>query len=98
MLAALLGFASLAAAQNLTVSGSVTDPEGYPLEGATILVKGSTTGTSTNAEGRFELSVSKDAVLVASYLGYLSQEKPVSGEHILQVIDRFDRIFIVLSR
>ena len=79
-LLALLGFAALATAQNLMVSGSVTDPEGYPLEGATILVKGSATGTSTNAEGRFELTVPKDAVLVASYLGYLSQEKPVRGE------------------
>ena len=93
-LAAMLGFAAIAAAQNLTVSGSVTDPEGYPLEGATILVKGSVTGTSTNAEGRFSLSVPKDAVLVASYLGYLSQEKPVSGEHTLNFILTEDSAYL----
>ncbi len=93
-LAAMLGFTAFAAAQNLTVSGSVTDPEGFPLEGATILVKGSTTGTSTNAEGRFELSVSKDAVLVASYLGYLSQEKPVGGEHTLNFILAEDSAYL----
>ena len=93
-LAAMLGFAAIAAAQNLTVSGSVTDPEGYPLEGATILVKGSVTGTSTNAEGRFSLSVPKDAVLVASYLGYLSQEKLVSGEHTLNFILMEDSAYL----
>ena len=72
-LAAMLGFVSVAAAQSLTVTGSVTDPEGYPLEGATVLVKGTTTGTVTNSEGRFEFNVPVNSILVASYLGYLSR-------------------------
>ena len=93
-LAVMFGLAAVAAAQNLTVSGSVTDPEGYPLEGATILVKGSVAGTSTNAEGRFTLSVPKDAILVASFLGYLSQEKPVSGEHTLNFILTEDSAYL----
>ena len=56
-LAAMLGLVSVAAAQSLTVTGSVTDPEGYPLVGATVLVKGTANGTVTNSEGRFEFNV-----------------------------------------
>ena len=93
-LAAMLGLISAAAAQSLTVSGSVTDPEGYPLEGATILVKGTVNGTTTNAEGRFEFMVPDNAVLVASYLGYLSQEKPVKGEHTLNFILSEDSAYL----
>ena len=75
-LTALLGFLSLAAAQNLKVSGTVTDSEGFPLDGATVIVKGTTTGVSVGSDGRYELNVTADAVLVASYLGCLSQEMP----------------------
>lgn len=75
-----------AAAQNLTVTGSVTDRDGYPLEGATVQVKGTATGVMADPEGRYELSVPEDAVLVASYLGYVSQEMPVRGEHTINFI------------
>lgn len=85
-LAAIIGLAAVAAAQNLTVTGSVTDWEGYPLEGATVLVKGTTAGVTVDPEGRYEITVQDDAVLVASYLGYVSQEKPVRGEHTLNFI------------
>ena len=93
-LAALVGLWAYAAAQNLTVSGSVTDPEGYPLDGATIMVKGTTRGVSVNSDGRYELSVPADAVLVASYLGYLSQEKPVGGEHTVNFILSEDTAYL----
>ncbi len=94
LLASLLGLSAVATAQNLMVSGSVTDPEGYPLEGATLMVKGTTYGTAANAEGRFELEVPSDAVLVASFLGYLSQEKSVSGEHTLNFILTEDSAYL----
>ena len=90
----MLGLVSVAAAQSLTVTGSVTDPEGYPLEGATVLVKGTTTGTVTNSEGRFEFNVPVNSILVASYLGYLSQEKPVGGEHTLNFILSEDSAYL----
>lgn len=93
-LAALVGLWAYAAAQNLTVSGSVTDPEGYPLDGATIMVKGTTRGVSVNSDGRYELSVPADAVLVASYLGYLSQEKQVGGEHTVNFILSEDTAYL----
>ena len=65
-LAATIAFAAGAAAQNLTVTGSVTDQEGYPLEGATVLVKGTSQGVTSDPEGRFEISAPADAVLIAS--------------------------------
>ena len=89
-LAVFIALAAVAAAQNLTVTGSVTDQEGYPLEGATVLVKGSAQGVTVDPEGRFEISVPGNAVLVASYLGYVSQEKPVGGEHTINFILKED--------
>ena len=76
----------MASAQNLTVTGSVTDAEGFPMEGAAVVVKGTSSGTTTNPEGRFELSVPRDAVLVASYIGYISQEMKVGGEHTINFV------------
>lgn len=80
ILAAFMGIHAYAAAQDLTVSGTVTDETGFPLEGATVLVRGTTSGTTTGADGSFTIQASPDAELVVSYLGYLSQLKPVEGK------------------
>lgn len=93
-LAAIVGLCTIAAAQNLIVSGSVTDPEGYPLDGATVLIKGTAHGVSVNSDGRYELSVPSDAVLVASYLGYVSQEKNVGGEHTINFMLSEDTAYL----
>ena len=85
---------TMASAQNLTVSGSVTDAEGFPMEGAAVVIKGTSSGTSTNPEGRFELSVPQDAVLVASYIGYISQEVKVGGEHTINFILMEDSAYL----
>lgn len=63
------------------VSGTVTDQsDGSPLPGVNILLKGSTTGTVTNMDGAYNLSVSgPDAVLVFSFIGYQSQEVAVGN-------------------
>ena len=55
----LLMACSLVFAQKITVKGKVTGENQQPLSGATISVKGSTIGTSTNASGEFTLEVSK---------------------------------------
>ncbi|MDW3646798.1 MAG: SusC/RagA family TonB-linked outer membrane protein [Bacteroidia bacterium] len=63
-----------------TVRGTVTGPEGEPLEGASVLVKGTTTGMFTNSEGAFSLSVPEGgSVLVITYVGFRKQEVPISG-------------------
>ena len=74
-------------AQNKTISGSVKDAkDGSPLVGASVLVKGSKTGTSTGADGAFKLSVPSSATtLVVSSVGFGSQEINISGKSSVDV-------------
>ncbi len=71
-------------AQNSRVSGSVTDGAN-PLVGVSVFIKGTTTGTITDVDGNFSLTVTPSATLVFSYLGYLSQEIPLNGRKTIQV-------------
>lgn len=64
-----------------TVSGSVSDAQGEPMPGVTVVVKGTTNGTVTDFDGKFTLKVpQKGAVLVFSFVGYSSQEIPVGNK------------------
>lgn len=84
----LLGFvviflvASASVMAQQTVSGRVTTSvDGSPLPGVSVLVKGTTTGTSTDSDGRFTINVpSNDAVLVLSFIGFTTQEVPVGNQ------------------
>ena len=80
ILAAVLGIQMAAAAQGLTVSGSVTDETGYPLEGATVMIRGTMNGTITDADGLYRIDVKPDEEIIVSYLGYLSQTRKVNGQ------------------
>lgn len=60
-------------AQNKAISGKVADTNGEPLIGVGILVKGTTIGTVTEADGSFSLSVPSGAILEVSSIGYTSQ-------------------------
>ena len=75
--------ASVAQQQTIKVSGQVVDQDGEPLMGATIKVKGSTTGTVTDLDGNFELSVPANATLVVSYVGFKDYELAVRGRAVL---------------
>ena len=73
-------FPSAAYAQSaITVRGTVTDKENEPLIGATVMVKNTTNGTSTDLDGNYTLSVNPNDVLVVSYIGYNAVEEPVKG-------------------
>lgn len=67
-------------AQNITVRGSVSDASGEPLIGVTVQVKGESTGTVTDLDGRFTLfNVPSNATLLVTYVGMQPQtewEKP----------------------
>ena len=68
------------------VSGTVTDANG-PLPGASVVVKGTTTGTQTDFDGNYTLSnVDANATLVFSYIGYSTQEVPVNGRSTINVV------------
>jgi len=65
----------------IAVSGTITDMSGQALPGVTVVVKGTTNGTITDADGRFELSnVPADGILVFSFVGMKAQEIPVGGK------------------
>ena len=74
-----------AMAQSQTVKGTVVDERGQPLPGASVVIKGSSTGTSTESNGAFTLSAAPEAVLVISYVGYNNQEVPVGNKTTLNV-------------
>ncbi|RBL90863.1 SusC/RagA family TonB-linked outer membrane protein [Chitinophaga flava] len=59
---------------NVSVKGRVTDESGQPLIGVTVLVKGTTQGAKTDAEGRFKMEVPENAIIEFSYVGYESQQ------------------------
>ena len=78
------GLWSLAAQR--TVTGTVTDAQGDPLIGATVLVKGTTSGTVTGIDGGFSISAPADGgVLVFSYTGFASQEVPIGTQSTINV-------------
>jgi len=64
---------------DVRVSGKVSSAGGDALVGASVKVKGTTMGVSTDAGGNFTLVVPEEAILVVSYIGYQEQEIPVSG-------------------
>ena len=70
------GIAIGALAQQITVNGVVQDTQGEPIIGANILVKGTANGTITDLDGNFQLTADADALLVISYIGYVTQELP----------------------
>ncbi len=63
----------------ITIKGKVVDDRGEPLGGATVLVKGTSIGTKTDADGNFSISAQPDAILVVSFVGYNSREIPVNN-------------------
>lgn len=72
-------------AQNIKVTGIVTDNEGA-LIGATVTIKGNaTTGTVTDIDGRYEINVPSNGTLVYSYMGYNDQKKEVNGQSVINV-------------
>ncbi|RPD49310.1 TonB-dependent receptor [Hymenobacter sediminis] len=64
---------------DVPVSGRVTQTNGEPLPGVTIIVKGTTLGTTTDADGRFSLNAPENSTLVVSYVGFTRKEVPITG-------------------
>ena len=61
-------------AQQINVKGLVKDATGEPIIGANVIVKGTTTGTITDFDGRFQLDVNRGSTLIFSFVGYQPQE------------------------
>ncbi|MEQ6118397.1 TonB-dependent receptor [Reichenbachiella sp. MALMAid0571] len=60
--------------EDVSISGKITDENGEGLPGASVVVKGTTNGTTTDLDGNYKMNIPEDGVLVVSYVGYVSQE------------------------
>ncbi|MBQ9137360.1 MAG: TonB-dependent receptor [Alistipes sp.] len=85
-LAAVLSVVGMALAQNKQISGTVTDSHGAPVPGATVVVDGTTIGTSTDAEGKYTLDAPVDGVLSVSFIGYADQQVAINGKTLVNIV------------
>lgn len=84
LLISLTSFASPYSA--VTLTGKVTDEANQPLPGVSVVLKGTTTGTTTNASGDFSLTVPENkGTLVFSYVGFTTVERPLGGATTINV-------------
>ncbi len=82
--------AGTAQAQTKTVTGTVKDTDGATLPGVSIFEKGTSNGTTSDADGKFTLSVKENAVLVFSFIGMAPQEVAVGSQTSFEVTLRAD--------
>lgn len=73
-------------AQEKTVSGNVSDANGVPLLGATVVIKGTTTGVSTDFDGNYSIAAKVGDVLTFSYVGYTAVNKTVETSNTINVV------------
>src|SRR5690606_8815271 len=69
-----------------TVSGTVTDSQGMPIPGVTVSVQGTSTGTATNIDGKYALTVHEGATLVFSFIGYETRRVEVGERSVIDVV------------
>ena len=67
------------------VSGTVRDDNNEPVIGATIVVEGTSNGTTTDIDGKYALSVPEDAILVYSFVGFTTKREPVNNRSTIDV-------------
>ena len=76
---------TLAYAQTITVTGTVTDGSNAPLPGVNVIEKGTSNGSASDFDGNFSVTVKEGATLMFSSLGYVSQEITVGNEETLNI-------------
>lgn len=86
LIVAVQAFAVMAFAQNISVKGHVTDENNSPVVGASVIVKGTKVGASTDSKGDFTISAAKGATLVISAINYLPKEIKVADEASITVV------------
>ena len=68
-----------------TVTGNIVDGKGEPIIGANVSIKGTTTGTITDVDGKFNLEASPGMTLLISYIGYATKEVTVSNQTVYKI-------------
>ncbi len=90
MIAAFCSLAMLSVAPQAWITGVVSDAMG-PVIGATVAVKGTSNGTSTDNDGQFSLNVSPGQTLVVTYVGYLTKEVKVGQQNYYDILIEEDQ-------
>ena len=85
-------------AQNITVTGKVTDKNGEPIVGAYVLIQGTSTGASTDIDGNYSVAVTQNGTLVYTSMGYKDQTILVSGRAIINVKMEDDALLLEIGR
>lgn len=86
LMVAAIAIANFSYAQQRTITGQVTDAgDGSPIPGVNVIVKGTTSGTITDFDGKFSIQAADADVLVFSYIGYVAAEQTVGAESSLMV-------------
>ena len=80
-----VAFSVSAWAQNISVSGTVTDVNGEPIIGAYVLVQGTSNGTSTDVDGKYQISVPSNGTLEFTLVGMKNVVVPVNGKAVINV-------------
>lgn len=96
----LLTAALPAMAQDKTVHGRLTTESGSPIAGASVTIKNTSTGTTTNLKGEYTISAAKGAILVFSNIGFTSKEATVGDDNTINiqlgtVSQSFDEVVVV---
>lgn len=93
-----MAMGSLVASAQQTVSGTVSDADG-PLPGASVVVKGTTRGVSTDFDGNFSIEAAPEDVLLITYIGYTQQEITVGSQTQINVIleagNKLDEVVVI---
>ena len=76
--------------QTNTIQGTITDENGEPIIGASIVEKGTTNGVISDIDGNFSLTVPRNAILSISYIGYEPTEIQITNQRTLNIVLRED--------
>lgn len=95
-----LVFSIYASAQDRNIKGTVFDENNNGLPGATILIKGTSTGIITDSDGNFSISAPENSVLIFSYVGYLPEEITIVDQSVINIslvpeISNLDEVVVV---
>lgn len=95
----LLCFVQIGFAQERTVTGTVTDANGLPLPGVSIVIKGTSTGTQSDFDGKYSIKALTNQVLVFSFIGTKKQEITVTSDvinvNMLDDVQQMDEVVVI---